>query len=45
MIAAARVWPAVSLFNFLVVPADKRVVVGSIVGLFWGIYMVLRVTE
>ena len=45
MTAAARVWPAVSLFNFLVVPAERRVVVFSIVGLFWGVFMVLRVSE
>ena len=43
--AAAKLWPAVSLFNFLVVPAEKRVVVGSVVGLFWGIFMVLKVSE
>ena len=44
MITAWKVWPAVSLFNFLVVPVDKRIIVGATVGLFWGIYMVLRVS-
>jgi len=41
MSAGWKLWPIVSLFNFTVVPAQKRVLVGSIVGLFWGIYLSL----
>ena len=36
-----KVWPLVPLFNFSIVPVDKRVLVGSIFGLFWGIYLSL----
>lgn len=39
--AGLKLWPMVSLFNFTIVPVRYRVVVGSIVGLFWGIYLSL----
>ena len=44
MSAAYKVWPLFSLFQFTVVPPERRIVMGSIAGLFWGIFMVLRVT-
>lgn len=43
MVAGYKVWPLVSLLNFTVVPVEKRVVVGSLVGLGWGVYLALRV--
>ncbi|MCJ1443852.1 MAG: hypothetical protein MMC23_004352 [Stictis urceolatum] len=43
--AGYKLWPAVSLLNFLVIPAERRVVFASAVGLFWNIYMVLRVSS
>ena len=39
-----RLWPMVSLLNFTLVPVNRRVIVGSIVGLFWGIYLSLMVS-
>lgn len=42
MLAGYKLWPAVSLLNYTVVPMEKRVVVGSLVGLGWGIYLAMR---
>lgn len=39
MVSGWKLWPLVSLFNFTLVPARRRVLVGSVVGLFWGIYL------
>jgi protein Mpv17 len=39
-----KLWPLVSLLNFTIVPVHRRVVVGSLVGLFWGIYLSLMVS-
>ena len=39
MINSWKVWPFVALANFTLVPVSRRVIVGSIVGLFWGIYL------
>ncbi|KKY21961.1 putative integral membrane mpv17 pmp22 [Phaeomoniella chlamydospora] len=36
-----KLWPLVSLFNFAVVPVEKRVIVGGIVGIGWGVYLSL----
>ena len=41
MMAGWKLWPAVSFLNFTVVPMHRRILVGSIVGLFWGIYLSL----
>jgi len=35
----------VALANFILVPVERRVLVGSIVGLFWGIYLSLFVAR
>jgi protein Mpv17 len=40
-----KLWPMVSLVNFVLVPVDQRILVGSIVGLFWGIYLSLFVAR
>ena len=40
-----KLWPLVSLFNFTVVPVHRRVIVGSVVGLFWGIYLNLFINQ
>ncbi|KAL8707984.1 MAG: hypothetical protein Q9220_007064 [cf. Caloplaca sp. 1 TL-2023] len=42
MMAGYKLWPLVSLVNFTVVPVDKRTVVGSLVGLGWGVFLALR---
>ncbi|KIW17267.1 hypothetical protein PV08_04458 [Exophiala spinifera] len=41
MINSWKLWPLVALFNFIYVPVHRRVIVSSVVGLFWGIYLSL----
>jgi hypothetical protein len=41
MLAGLKLWPFVSILNFTVVPADKRLLVGSLFGVVWGIYLSL----
>ena len=41
MKAGTKVWPLVSLLAFSVVPADKRVAFGSVVGFAWNVYLSL----
>lgn len=43
--AGQKLWPMVSLLNFTVVPFEYRTLFGSIVGLFWGIYLSMISTE
>ena len=42
MLAGYKLWPLVSLLNFTVVPVEKRTLVGSLVGLGWGIFLALK---
>ena len=39
MINGWKVWPAVAFMNFTFVPVNRRVLIGAVVGLFWGIYL------
>lgn len=39
--AGLKLWPLVSLLNFTVVPVQRRILVGSLVGVGWGIYLSL----
>ncbi|KAF2404337.1 hypothetical protein EJ06DRAFT_470206 [Trichodelitschia bisporula] len=39
--AGTKLWPAVSVISFSVVPVDKRVIFGSVAGVVWGIYLSL----
>mmetsp|Transcript_12458 Transcript_12458/g.10722 ORF Transcript_12458/g.10722 Transcript_12458/m.10722 type:complete len:191 (+) Transcript_12458:90-662(+) len=32
-------WPAVSAISYSLVPANYRILFGSVIGLFWGVYM------
>lgn len=41
MINGWKVWPLVAFMNFAFIPVHRRVIVGSVVGLFWGIYLSL----
>ncbi|KIV90906.1 hypothetical protein PV10_05508 [Exophiala mesophila] len=41
MISGWKLWPLVSIINFTLIPVDRRVILGSVVGLFWGIYLSL----
>ena len=40
-----KLWPAVSLLNFTVVPVHRRILVGGIVGLFWGCFLSIIVAK
>jgi protein Mpv17 len=39
MMSGWKVWPVVAVGNFTLVPVERRVIVGSVVGLFWGVYL------
>lgn len=39
VIAGWKVWPLVALVNFTMVPFEHRVLVGSTVGIGWGVYL------
>ena len=39
--AGQKLWPAVSLLNLTLVPVERRMLVGSIVGVGWGIFLSL----
>lgn len=41
MIAGFKLWPFVSLLNFTVVPAEQRLLVNSLFGVGWGVYLSL----
>ncbi|CAI7626784.1 unnamed protein product [Penicillium bialowiezense] len=41
MFAGLKFWPLVSILNFTVVPANQRLLVGSLFGVLWGIYLSL----
>ncbi|KAK7513722.1 hypothetical protein IWZ03DRAFT_416568 [Phyllosticta citriasiana] len=43
--AGLKLWPLVSVISFSVVPVDKRVVFGSLVGVAWGVYLSLVAAE
>ncbi|KAL9053085.1 MAG: hypothetical protein Q9162_005007 [Coniocarpon cinnabarinum] len=43
MVAGYKFWPLISIGMFTVVPAEQRVVVGSAVGVVWGIFLALFV--
>jgi len=39
--AGQKLWPAVSIISFTLVPLEYRTAFGGIVGIFWGIYLSL----
>jgi len=39
--AGQKLWPAVSLISFTLVPLEYRTAFGGIIGIFWGIYLSL----
>ncbi|GAB1197425.1 hypothetical protein BDV32DRAFT_145784 [Aspergillus pseudonomiae] len=41
LIAGFKLWPLVSILNFTVVPAEKRLLVGSVFGVVWAVYLSL----
>lgn len=40
--AGQKLWPAVSIANFTLVPLEYRMLVGNIAGLFWNIFLSLQ---
>ena len=43
LVSGLKLWPLVSLANFIFVPVNKRVLVGALVGVGWNIYLSLLV--
>ncbi|KAL6721839.1 hypothetical protein ACLMJK_000944 [Lecanora helva] len=41
MKAGYKLWPAVNLIQHMFIPVEKKTVVGSLVGLGWGVYLAL----
>ncbi|EME88319.1 uncharacterized protein MYCFIDRAFT_55315 [Pseudocercospora fijiensis CIRAD86] len=39
--AGQKLWPAVSILSFAVIPLEHRMLFGSVAGLFWGVYLSL----
>jgi len=39
--AGQKLWPAVSIISFTLVPLESRTVFGGVVGIFWGIFLSL----
>lgn len=42
MAAGYKLWPFVSVLNHTLIPVEQRTVVGSLVGLGWGVFLALR---
>ncbi|THC99605.1 hypothetical protein EYZ11_000872 [Aspergillus tanneri] len=42
LFAGMKLWSFVSIFNFTLVPADKRMLSGSLFSVVWAIYLSLR---
>lgn len=45
MVAGYKLWPAVSLISFTLVPVERRTLVGSLVGFGWGVFLALRASD
>lgn len=41
ILAGQKLWPAVSLISFTVVPLEYRTLFGGLVGVGWGVYLSL----
>lgn len=41
LLAGQKLWPAVSIISFTMVPVEKRTVFGGIIGVGWGIFLSL----
>jgi hypothetical protein len=39
--AGLKLWPAVSILSFSVIPLEHRMLFGSVAGLFWGVFLSL----
>lgn len=45
MVAGYKIWPLVSLLSFTVIPVEQRTLVGSLVGLGWGVFLALKAAK
>lgn len=45
MFAGYKLWPAVSLLNYTVIPVERRTLVGSLVGLGWGVFLAMAASR
>lgn len=45
MIAGYKLWPAVNVIQHVFVPVEQKTVVGSLVGLFWGVFLALKASR
>ena len=45
MLAGYKLWPLVSLLSFTVIPPEKRVIFGSLIGVGWGVFLSLAVVH
>lgn len=41
-LSGMKLWPAVSLISFTAIPANRRVIFGSLAGVAWNIYLSLK---
>lgn len=39
MFTSLKLWPAVAVISFTLVPVEKRIVFGAIVALGWNVYL------
>lgn len=39
--AGQKLWPAVSILSFTIVPLEHRMLFGSVAGVLWGVYLSL----
>ncbi|OMP84475.1 Mpv17-like protein [Diplodia seriata] len=44
-VAGTKLWPLVSIISFTMIPVEKRVVFGSIIGVAWGVYLSLMAAQ
>lgn len=42
MISGYKLWPMVSLLNLTIIPAERRTLVGSLVGFGWNIFLAIK---
>ncbi|KAL1641106.1 hypothetical protein SLS58_006380 [Diplodia intermedia] len=44
-VAGTKLWPLVSIISFTMIPVEKRVVFGSVIGVAWGVYLSLMAAQ
>jgi protein Mpv17 len=41
--SGVKLWPAVSLVSFVAIPADRRVIFGTLAGVVWNIILSFKI--